>query len=278
MHGGRPKTKKTKGISHSQTSYQSASIAGAGANSASTAAPLAALVVMRYGKSSGCVEIDPTVRQKPGQKPKSAAPGAPFGWNSAGTPYIGTQYCIKMNQRSGLQFASLSTRNGDKQYYWKPLASLSKKVALSALETYGSPNNLLAGESDGITIGEVLPPDQLKAARDVFTRLVGTDVLAQFEAADDESSSGSPNEADDEPTPEVKAQVEKDDTAVKGEASNSKARASTSASSSNATGQQESLMVSKKRKARMELVDDLKVIDDAKKMRSADEPAPLAVD
>ena len=68
---------------------------------------------MRYGKSAA-QEIDQTIRRKPSQKLKSAAPGAPFGWCADGTPYVGTQYCIK-SSNSGLKFASLSTRNGGAQ-------------------------------------------------------------------------------------------------------------------------------------------------------------------
>ena len=77
-------------------------------------------LVMRYGKSSGVLEIDPAVRRSSGQSLKKAAPGAPFGWTSEGTPYIGTQYCIQASPQ-GFKFASLSTRNGNSNYYWKPL-------------------------------------------------------------------------------------------------------------------------------------------------------------
>ena len=101
---------------------------------------------MRYGKSAGVVNVDETKRRQPGQGIKSAAPGAPFGWTSEGTPYIGTQYCIKGSQSGVLKFASLSTRNGNPQYYWKDLSGLSKKVALSALETHGSVEAILASE------------------------------------------------------------------------------------------------------------------------------------
>ena len=83
--------------------------------------------VMRYGPNLH--ELDPAVRRKPTQSLKKAAPGAPFGWCKSGAPYIGTQYCVR-----GSQFASLSTRNGGATYYWKPLSTVSKKVALSAID------------------------------------------------------------------------------------------------------------------------------------------------
>ena len=69
---------------------------------------------MRYGKSAGRLDINPTARRSPGQGLKKAAPGAPFGWCSSGTPYIGTQYAVK-GTGSAMQFASLSTRNGAEQ-------------------------------------------------------------------------------------------------------------------------------------------------------------------
>jgi hypothetical protein len=144
------------------------------------------LPAMRYGKSAGRLELDESVRRKPSQSLKKAAPGAPFGWTTEGTPYVGTQYCLKgsPNLRSGLAFASLSTRNGGEQYFWKDLNTLSKKVALSALETHGSVEQLRAGESDA-PCGELLEPAQLKAAKVVFARLVGEDTLRQFESAGD---------------------------------------------------------------------------------------------
>ena len=95
---------------------------------------------MRYGKSLGNHELDPTARRKPNMSLKKAAPGAPFGWTSDGSPYVGTQYAVRSKPGAGLQlqFASLSTRNGAPQFYWKPLVGVSAKVALSALETHGS--------------------------------------------------------------------------------------------------------------------------------------------
>ena len=85
---------------------------------------------MRYGPNLH--ELDPAVRRKSTQSLKKAAPGAPFGWTDNGEPYIGTRYAVR-----GDHFASVSTRNsgGSGMYYWKRLADVSKKVALSAIET-----------------------------------------------------------------------------------------------------------------------------------------------
>ena len=134
---------------------------------------------MRYGKSSA-QEIDPTLRRKPNQKLKSAAPGAAFGWCGDGTPYIGTQYCISRS-KNGLRFASLSTRNGGSQYFWKPLSGLSAKVALSALETHGCCEKLRANESC-LPIGEVLDATEVGEVKKIFRRLVGDDAMYTFEA------------------------------------------------------------------------------------------------
>ena len=165
---------------------------------------------MCYGKSAA-QEIDQAIRRKPSQKLKSAAPGAPFGWCADGTPYVGTQYCIKASN-SGLKFASLSTRNGSAQCmlvppplshacprtqptvpprpsatdYWKDLSGLSSKVALSALETHGRVDALLANEST-LPIGEVLETSKLEAVRAVFRRLVGAQTLEKMEATVDDA-------------------------------------------------------------------------------------------
>ena len=210
---------------------------------------------MRYGKS-GAQEIDATLRRRSDQKLKSAAPGAPFGWCSDGTPYIGTQYCVKQSAR-GLQFASLSTRNGRAQYYWKSLSELSPKVALSALETHGRVEELLANESR-LPIGEVFELPQLSAVKAVFRRLVGAQVLSQFEAAG----------GDDEPD------------------SNASAKATPSAegiSVKSEGGASGSKVVGQKRLARMAAVDELRGVAAAaapKKAKSApaiDEPPARAV-
>ena len=86
---------------------------------------------------------------------------------------------MKPRPGKSFQFASLSTRNGAPQFYWKELSGVSQKVALSALETHGSVEGLLAGESSA-TIGQVLDPSQLAAVRAVFKRLVGEETLARF--------------------------------------------------------------------------------------------------
>ena len=140
-------------------------------------------LVMRYGKSSGVLEIDPAVRRSSGQSLKKAAPGAPFGWTSEGTPYIGTQYCIQASPQ-GFKFASLSTRNGNSNYYWKPLNGLSATVALSALETYGAVDHLCAGESR-LPLRDIMSPVQIAKVRAVFVGLLGADVVASFESVAD---------------------------------------------------------------------------------------------
>ena len=131
--------------------------------------------VMRYGPNLH--ELDPAVRRKPTQSLKKAAPGAPFGWCKSGAPYIGTQYCVR-----GSQFASLSTRDGGATYYWKPLSTVSKKVALSAIETHGSVGNLLAGESQA-PLSEIMTPEELAKVREVFTKLIGKEELERLESA-----------------------------------------------------------------------------------------------
>ena len=130
---------------------------------------------MRYGPNLH--ELDPAVRRKPTQSLKKAAPGAPFGWCKSGAPYIGTQYCVR-----GSQFASLSTRDGGATYYWKPLSTVSKKVALSAIETHGSVGNLLAGESQA-ACSEIMTPEELAKVREVFTKLIGKEELERLESA-----------------------------------------------------------------------------------------------
>ena len=128
---------------------------------------------MRYGKSSGVLEIDPAVRRSSGQSLKKAAPGAPFGWTSDGTPYIGTQYCIQASPQ-GFKFASLSTRNGNSNYFWKPLNGLSATVALSALETHGAVDHLCAGESR-LPLSEIMSPVQIAKVRAVCVRQCSTE-------------------------------------------------------------------------------------------------------
>lgn len=186
-------------------------------------------LVMRYGKSSGVLEIDPAVRRSSGQSLKKAAPGAPFGWTSEGTPYIGTQYCIQASPQ-GFKFASLSTRNGNSNYYWKPLNGLSATVALSALETHGAVDHLCAGESR-LPLKEIMSPVQIAKVRAVFVGLLGADVVASFESVAD-----TPDVPLSAPSSEVKPEVKKED------ASEEKQRSRTG----------------EKRKARMAMVDEIK--------------------
>ena len=194
---------------------------------------------MRYGKSAA-QEIDPTVRQQPGQKPKSAAPGAPFGWTKDGLPYIGTQYCVRKTDAKGWEFCSLSTRDGSKRFFWKPLTGpkgITSRVALSALETHGSVGSLRAGESEQ-TLSVIFEPEALAHVRKVFAHLVGEDTLRAMEGAGAD---------DDEPAdakPALKAK-----TPAAGEGSSSGACAEEA---------DESKVVGKKRLARMEAVDVIK--------------------
>ena len=184
---------------------------------------------MRYGKSSGVLEIDPAVRRSSGQSLKKAAPGAPFGWTSDGTPYIGTQYCIQASPQ-GFKFASLSTRNGNSNYYWKPLNGLSATVALSALETHGAVDHLCAGESR-LPLKDIMSSGQIAKVRAVFVGLLGADVVASFESVAD-----TPDAPLSAPPSEVKPEVKKED------ASEEKQRSRTG----------------EKRKARMAMVDEIK--------------------
>ena len=208
-------------------------------------------------RNPGNHEIDPTARRKPGQNLKSAAPGAPFGWTSEGTPYVGTQYAVKQRAGKSFQFASLSTRNGAPQFYWKDLAGVSQKVALSALETHGSVEALLAGESSA-TIGNILEPEQLEAVRAVFKRLVGAETLARFavaNAADDDGDVSSPPPDDDEDEDEEEAHEEEAKPLDAAKSSGTKKEPTAPGPSSSGGSEVAS---NKKRKARMALVDELK--------------------
>ena len=213
-------------------------------------------LVMRYGKSSGVLEIDPAVRRSSGQSLKKAAPGAPFGWTSEGTPYIGTQYCIQASPQ-GFKFASLSTRNGNSNYYWKPLNGLSATVALSALETHGAVDHLCAGESR-LPLRDIMSPVQIAKVRAVFVGLLGADVVASFESVAD-----TPDAPLSAPSSEVKPEVKED-------ASEEKQRSRTG----------------EKRKARMAMVDEIKRTKQSEDRhggkrataKSTSEPQPEAAD
>lgn len=193
---------------------------------------------MRYGPN--LYELDPAVRRKPQQSLKKAAPGAPFGWNSYNSePYIGTRYAVR-----GTQFASVSTRNGSSgQYYWKPLNSLSAKVALSAIETHGTVEKLWAGESRA-TLADVMQPDELDRVRAVFVKLIGEEQLRRLESADDD------------PTEDTKADIKPDE----------RDRATASPMFEGDAGK----ALDSKRKKRMEIVDEINGIANAEKVAKAE--------
>ena len=198
---------------------------------------------MRYGPNLH--ELDPAIRRKPTQSLKKAAPGAPFGWAKSGAPYIGTQYAVR-----GSQFASVSTRNGGASYYWKSLNTVSKKVALSAIETHGSVDNLLGGESQA-PCSEIMPPEELAKVRAHFTKLIGKEELHRLESAgaDFSPTDGAPGM---EPALESGAKAETPDAPASG-AETSKAKSEPT----EPTEPTEASCVGAKRKARMALVDDM---------------------
>ena len=197
--------------------------------------------VMRYGPNLH--ELDPAVRRKPTQSLKKAAPGAPFGWCKSGAPYIGTQYCVR-----GSQFASLSTRDGGATYYWKPLSTVSKKVALSAIETHGSVGNLLAGESQA-ACSEIMTPEELAKVREVFTKLIGKEELERLESA---GAGFSPTDGAPSMEPAAESGAKAETPAASASA------AETSKAKSEAAEPTEASCVGAKRKARMALVDDMR--------------------
>ena len=190
---------------------------------------------MRYGPNLH--ELDPAIRRKSTQSLKKAAPGAPFGWSKSGAPYIGTQYAVR-----GAQFASVSTRNGGASYYWKSLKTVSKKVALSAIETHGAVDNLLAGESMTAPCSEIMTPEELATVRATFTRLIGEEELHRLESAGSGFSVTDGVKPEPESKAKVDSQAETPDAPVNG------------AEKSEAT---EASCVGAKRKARMALVDDM---------------------
>ena len=196
--------------------------------------------IMRYGPNLH--ELDPAIRRKPTQSLKKAAPGAPFGWAKSSAPYIGTQYAVR-----GSQFASVSTRNGGSQYYWKSLNTVSTKVALSAIETHGSVDNLLGGESQA-PCSEVMTPEDLARVRATFTKLIGKEELHRLESAGAcfSPTDGAPGM---EPAAESGAKAETPEAPASG--------AETSKAKSEATEATEASCVGAKRKARMALVDDM---------------------
>ncbi len=196
---------------------------------------------MRYGKSEGRHELDPTLRRKPHMSLKKAQPGAPFGWAASGEPYIGTQYCVR-----GTEFASLSTRNGTPQYFWKPLKGLTKKVALSALETHGTVGGLLAGTS-GFPCAEVLPAEELAAVRRVFVKLLGEETVALMEKGGGDLE------------PKAEQGCQKAGSGVKTEEKGAEAIGTSRelGAVKSEVGEEPSCKVGDKRKARMQMVDKI---------------------
>lgn len=167
---------------------------------------------------------------------------------------------MKPRPGKSFQFASLSTRNGAPQFYWKELSGVSQKVALSALETHGSVEGLLAGESSA-TIGQVLDPSQLAAVRAVFKRLVGEETLARFaaaekEAEDDGDSSPPPDDDDEE---EEEEETKPFDLPVPKSASAKKEVKPRMPAAGASSSSDMSEVMSSKRAARMALVDELRV-------------------
>ena len=65
------------------------------------------------------------------------------------------------------------------------MSALSKKVALSALETHGGVDYLRAGESD-LPLKDIMPAEVITEVRATFLRLLGAEVVALFEATADE--------------------------------------------------------------------------------------------
>ena len=171
---------------------------------------------------------DDGVVQQGLQALKKAQPGAPFGWTSEGTPYIGTQYCVDFRTPTG-RLASLSTRNGGEAYHWQSLGGVSAKVASSALETHGRIDQLMAGES-GRPCGEILSASDLATVRAAFVRVLGEEVVRQFEAAGEEAGEAEVK------SEEAKSEVKRE---VKAEAGKAEA------------GREAETVMDKKRKARM---------------------------
>ncbi len=211
---------------------------------------------MRYGKGKP-QEIDPAARRGKNQGLKKAAPGAPFGWRLDGTPYRGTTYEVSAD---GSRFASVSTRDpANTKHYWQPTSAVSKKVALSALETHGSMEKLLGFKS--------LSPDTRTVVRTIFSEKVGgEDTLAWFEALEEEEGE------------DVKASTEADAKASHGVAKAAKSIAKSGAAKSAGSGAQS---LGDKRVARMRLVDGIKELDAGeeaprKKSRRGDKSLRLA--
>ena len=220
---------------------------------------------MRYGKSAGVHEINEQCRRKANMSLKKAAPGAPFGWTSEGTPYHGTTYALR-DSANGLKFASVSTRNAEPQYFLEVHQRSDEQVALGT-ETHGTVGGLQAGESSSASAGEVLEPRLLAKAHAIFVRLLGAQTVKRFEdaektmphgdepaGADSDSSDVSEPPDDDEDQPAPSSEITKAKT-PSGHASTSKASAESEASKA----------IGQKRQARMAMVDEIRQQQEANK-------------
>ena len=133
-------------------------------------------------------------------------------------------------------------------------------MALSALETHGSVEGILAGESDA-PIGDIFEPEQLAAVLAVFKRLVGAETLAKFATASAAADEASSDTSDPPPDEESEEEVVETDvkTDVKAEAPPAmSAKKAGKAKAVITTESAEATKESKKRAARMALVDELK--------------------
>ena len=201
---------------------------------------------------------------------EEAAPGAPFGWTSEGTPYHGTTYAL-IDSANGLKFASVSTRNGEPSVLLEVhQRSDEQGCALGtgdARYSWGAQ----AGESSSATAGEVLEPHLLAKAHSIFVRLLGAQTVKRFEdaektmphgdepaGADSDSSDVSEPPDDDEDQPAPSSEITKAKT-PSGHASTSKASAESEASKA----------IGQKRQARMAMVDEIRQQQEANKRTRA---------
>lgn len=121
---------------------------------------------------------------------------------------------------------------------------------MSALETHGTIDGLLAGES-GLCLGELFSQAQIQPVREIFVRLLGKDVVASFEAT---TAAAAPAEAEAKPE---KAEV--------------KAEGAQSAPGAAKTDKEKrESVVGEKRKARMGMVDQIKLNETLEREASKD--------
>lgn len=209
---------------------------------------------MRYGTNKAHnLEIDPTARRKPGQSLKKAAPGAPFGWNADGAPYIGTQYRVSPD---GTRFASVSTRNGGEQEYWKPISTLTARVAISAIETHGKLEHLLGMD--------VAPQEFVSTLRSRFVGLIGEQRMTLMEQNEETAAEAEAVTEVESVMANVKSEAHK---AVKAEELKPEpkdtARKTKMMTNGECEGSATSATVGRKRKARMVLADKIREEDAA---------------